>query len=176
MPTHKDAKAMARTLRVALADRNVSLSHSECLEIVARQFNSADWNTLSAKLLAEERRLARSQGSETASPAAGQARTPSPVTESVPMRPLRSGSICLEMDEARQMARTAAPDQLSCSFCRKSQHDVRSLIEGGCSRPRRGAAESCVFICDECVTFCSQINTDAVGSAVSSPHNVPLGP
>jgi len=48
-PVH-DAKAMARSLRDALAARNVALSHSECLEIVARQFGYIDWNTLSAKL------------------------------------------------------------------------------------------------------------------------------
>ena len=33
-----------------MARRNVSLPHSECLEIVAQQFGFADWNTLSARL------------------------------------------------------------------------------------------------------------------------------
>ena len=46
-----------------------------------------------------------------------------------------------------------------CSFCGKSKQQVRSLIEGGCSR---GAPQSCVFICDECVTFCAQVNADVV--------------
>jgi hypothetical protein len=54
MPTQKDAKMMARSLRDALGNRNVLLSHSDCLEIVARQFGLADWNTLVAKLPAEE--------------------------------------------------------------------------------------------------------------------------
>lgn len=63
------------------------------------------------------------------------------------------------------MTRTAAPEQLSCSFCGKSPHDVRSLIEGGCSRARR-APESCVFICDECVALCAQIDADTVGNTV----------
>ena len=108
MPTHRDAKAMAKLLRDALNARNVALSHSECLEIVARQVGFADWNTLAAKLPANE------------------------------------------------VQRTA------CSFCGKLSHDVRSLIEGGCARPRR-APENCVFICDECVTFCAQINADTVG-------------
>jgi hypothetical protein len=58
----------------------------------------------------------------------------------------------------------AAPEQLSCSFCGKSRHEVRSLFEGGCSRGRR-APESCVFICDECIAFCVQINADRVGNA-----------
>jgi predicted enzyme related to lactoylglutathione lyase len=50
MRTYEDAKAMAKSLRDCLAARNVSLSHSECLEIVARQFGFGEWNTLSAKL------------------------------------------------------------------------------------------------------------------------------
>jgi hypothetical protein len=50
MFTHREAKAMAKSLRDVMARRNVSLPHSECLEIVARQFGFADWNTLSARL------------------------------------------------------------------------------------------------------------------------------
>jgi hypothetical protein len=38
MPTQKDTKTMAKSLRAALAERNIALSHGECLEIVARQF------------------------------------------------------------------------------------------------------------------------------------------
>ncbi len=53
MFTQKNAKTMAKSLRDSLVDRNVSLSHSTCLEIVARQFGFADWNTLSAKLPAQ---------------------------------------------------------------------------------------------------------------------------
>lgn len=50
MHTYLDAKQMAKTLRQSLAARNVALSHSECLEIVARQFGLADWNTLAARI------------------------------------------------------------------------------------------------------------------------------
>lgn len=60
------------------------------------------------------------------------------------------------------MSRTDASEQLSCSFCGKSQHQVRSLIEGGCSNR---ATSRCVFICDECVALCAQINADAAGKA-----------
>lgn len=56
MSSYKDAKAMAKSLRSSLAVRNVSLSHSECLEIVSRQFGFTDWNTLSSKLENEDRR------------------------------------------------------------------------------------------------------------------------
>lgn len=45
-----DPKAMARRLRAALAERDIALSHSETLEIVARQFGTRDWNTLAAGL------------------------------------------------------------------------------------------------------------------------------
>ena len=53
MFTQKNAKTMAKALRVSLVDRKVSLSRSACLEIVARQLGFADWNTLSAKLPAQ---------------------------------------------------------------------------------------------------------------------------
>jgi Glyoxalase superfamily protein/ClpX C4-type zinc finger len=119
MRTYQDAKVMAKSLRDSLAAKNVSLSHSECIEIVAQQFGFANWNTLAAKLT-----------------------TP-----------------------------TAAPDQLSCSFCGKSQHDVRSLVEGGCARVQRSPEKTCVFICDGCVALCAQINAEAVGNAEEA-HNI----
>lgn len=46
---------------------------------------------------------------------------------------------------------------VSCSFCGKSQHEVRSLIEGGC---RNAVKSPCVFICNECVEFCAQVIAD----------------
>ena len=55
MFTQKNAKTMAKSLQDSLVGRNVSLSHSTCLEIVARQFGFADWNTLSAKLPVQEK-------------------------------------------------------------------------------------------------------------------------
>lgn len=50
MRTHQDAKAMAKAMRSALAEREVTISHSEALEIVARQFGLANWNILSAQI------------------------------------------------------------------------------------------------------------------------------
>lgn len=50
MRSSRDAKLMAKTLREVLASRQVGLSHSETLEIVARQFGFADWNTAAARL------------------------------------------------------------------------------------------------------------------------------
>ena|ERR1700761_281088 len=115
MRTRQDAKAMAKSLRDSMTHRNVSLSHGECLEIVAKQFGFADWNTLSARL---------------------------------PGNPT---------DHATAF----------CSFCDKSQHDVRSLVEGGC-RARHKTSESCVFICAECVSFCAEVLADRIGALPAS--------
>jgi len=52
------------------------------------------------------------------------------------------------------MTQNAESELASCSFCGKSQLEVQSLIEGGCSR---GGHKHCVFICNECVTFCAQV-------------------
>lgn len=50
MRTYLQSKAMAKSLRDELALKNVSLSHSECLEIVAKQFGFADWNILASAI------------------------------------------------------------------------------------------------------------------------------
>jgi len=50
MRTYLQAKAMAKSLRESLVAKNVSLSHSECLEIVAQQFGFGNWNVLAAKI------------------------------------------------------------------------------------------------------------------------------
>lgn len=50
MRDHRDAKAMAKSLREALAEIDTDINHSQALEIVARQFGLANWNILSARL------------------------------------------------------------------------------------------------------------------------------
>lgn len=47
---YHDAKAMAEAMREELAARKLTITHSDALEIVARQFGVASWNVLSAKL------------------------------------------------------------------------------------------------------------------------------
>ncbi|KAA0972700.1 VOC family protein [Aureimonas fodinaquatilis] len=54
MRDFRDAKAMAKTLRLALGARQHDISHSEALEIVARQLGAANWNILSAQLSEDE--------------------------------------------------------------------------------------------------------------------------
>jgi hypothetical protein len=54
MRDFRDAKAMAKAMRENLAASNLTISHSEALEIVARQFGLDNWNILSAKIEASE--------------------------------------------------------------------------------------------------------------------------
>jgi hypothetical protein len=44
---------MAKTLRKALAERHVDITHADALELVARQFGFANWNMLSARIEGE---------------------------------------------------------------------------------------------------------------------------
>lgn len=50
MRTYLDAKTMAKTLRQSLKERQIDLSHSESLELVAKQLGLHDWNTLAARI------------------------------------------------------------------------------------------------------------------------------
>ena len=66
------------------------------------------------------------------------------------------------------MSRAVEHDHVFCTFCGKSQNEVRHLIEGGCRNP---ALPQCVFICDECVTFSAQVLADTR----SSPRHSGIG-
>lgn len=48
------------------------------------------------------------------------------------------------------------PDLLRCSFCNKSQNEVRKLIAGKSVVLSSGKEET-IFICDECIGLCSDI-------------------
>ncbi|WP_410318544.1 glyoxalase superfamily protein, partial [Klebsiella pneumoniae] len=50
MRTFHDAKAMAKSLRQALATKNIEISHSDGLELVAAGFGLGNWNVLAAKI------------------------------------------------------------------------------------------------------------------------------
>ena len=52
MRDFRDAKAMARTLRAALAAKALKITVGESLELIAKAFGAADWNTLSAMIAA----------------------------------------------------------------------------------------------------------------------------
>ena len=53
MRDFRDAKAMAHTLRAALATMGHKVTNSESLELIAQSFGVADWNTLSAMIREE---------------------------------------------------------------------------------------------------------------------------
>jgi len=56
-----------------------------------------------------------------------------------------------------------ADDVLRCSFCNKSQNDVKKLIAG-----------PTVFICDECVDVCNEIISDDIaGDATGGKESLP---
>src|SRR6266576_1476559 len=69
----RDAKAMAHTLRAALAAKGFKITISQSLELIAEAFGVADWNTLSAAIRAEA-----------AAPRNNPAPTPPSTTERVP--------------------------------------------------------------------------------------------
>jgi hypothetical protein len=52
MRDFRDAKAMAHTLRAALATKGLKVTISQSLELIAQAFGVADWNTLSAAIRA----------------------------------------------------------------------------------------------------------------------------
>jgi ATP-dependent Clp protease ATP-binding subunit ClpA len=53
MRDFRDAKAMARTLRAALAAKGLQITISQGLELIAEIFGEVDWNTLAAAIRAE---------------------------------------------------------------------------------------------------------------------------
>ena len=116
MRDFRDAKAMAHGLRDALKSRTVETTHSDCLELIAKAFGYDNWNILSAKI-------------EAARPPAAEEPAPSPTGAREPATP-----------------DPAAARTLYCSFCGKSQHEVKKLIAG-----------PSVYICDECVDLCVDI-------------------
>jgi len=106
-----------RALRDALKAKAVETTHSEALELIAKAFGYENWNILSAKIEAAE----------------------PPASAEPPPNDERSLSVAAEN-------KPAPPKTLYCSFCGKSQHEVRKLIAG----PE-------VFICDECIDLCTDI-------------------
>jgi Glyoxalase superfamily protein/Clp amino terminal domain, pathogenicity island component len=53
MRDFRDAKAMAHTLRAALAAKGFKITVSQSLELIAEAFGAADWNTLAAAIRRE---------------------------------------------------------------------------------------------------------------------------
>src|ERR1700761_9457517 len=71
MRDFRDAKAMAQTLREALAAKSIPFSHSERLELVARMLGFHDWNVLSARIQSDGSQSGAPQASPQTTVAAG---------------------------------------------------------------------------------------------------------
>ena len=73
------------------------------------------------------------------------------------------------MSDKKQGSNNDSDRLLYCSFCGKSQHEVRKLIAG-----------PSVFICDECVELCNDIIREEIqekpvaggGSSLPTPHDI----
>ncbi len=73
------------------------------------------------------------------------------------------------MSDNKQGSNNDSDRLLYCSFCGKSQHEVRKLIAG-----------PSVFICDECVELCNDIIREEIqekpvagsGSSLPTPHDI----
>lgn len=50
MRTFRDAKIMARALKLALERHNIAITHSQALETVAAEFGLENWNILAARI------------------------------------------------------------------------------------------------------------------------------
>ena len=94
MRDFRDAKAMARTLRSALAAKGLKISNSDSLELIAQAFGLRDWNTLSAMI-----------GPEPAEPAEPKAPTPPPPATAPPTR---SGNLGFSPDLEETLHRAVA--------------------------------------------------------------------
>jgi hypothetical protein len=66
MRDFRDAKAMAQSVRAALAAKGLKITISESLELIAKAFGVPDWNTLSAEIKAAGSEPGQSRAPSTA--------------------------------------------------------------------------------------------------------------
>jgi hypothetical protein len=99
----RNAKAMAQALRAALAAKDLKITISQSLELVA-EFGVADWNTLAAKISHGERPMAREKVSSLPLPTVASISVPplSATLEATPDRALVFATGCFRNDERLQ--------------------------------------------------------------------------
>jgi hypothetical protein len=86
MRDFRDAKAMAQTLRAALAAMGFTITVSQSLELIAQAFGVTDWNTLSAAIRAQP--AGGPESTSRSAPAAEGTKTPGEPAISLPANPL----------------------------------------------------------------------------------------
>jgi hypothetical protein len=101
MRDYRDAKSMAHTVRGFLADHGLKITNSQSLELIAKAFGVADWNTLAATIRGEF----STHGTEAATP---------PATIDARIRP-RAPRFSSELERTLQRA-------LAHADARKHQH------------------------------------------------------
>src|SRR5262245_24464148 len=71
----------------------------------------------------------------------------------------------MDMGKAEPNTKVSTPGKtLYCSFCFKSQHEVKKLLSG----------PGAIFICDECIDFCNDyIAQRRPGAEPRSPEELP---
>lgn len=134
--TPSEVKARANKLRDILANHGHQLKHTESLEVISKLEGAADWNTYSAHLTAEQKTLEQNPGNR------------------------NSEISSTEPDHSEK------PDKnkiLYCSFCGKSQHEVRKLIAG----PN-------VQICECCTELCIDIVLEEAREHSTELQNTPI--
>jgi DNA-binding CsgD family transcriptional regulator len=105
MRDFRDAKAMARTLRAALAAKGLQITISQGLELIAEIFGEVDWNTLAAAIHAE----GTARGPNAPSP------PPSAEAVTAPGAPVRGLSFSRALESALHRA-------LACAIQRNHEH------------------------------------------------------
>ena len=150
MRDFRDAEAMASELRDALKAMAVETTHSEALELIAKAFGYENWNILSAKIEVAEpmarglRDVLKAEGVDRVAPeliarAFGYERwsdLSAKIKAAEPRVDEHASSTETQNDQAT----------LYCTFCGKSQHEVRKLVAGPTA-----------FIGDECVDLYTNI-------------------
>ncbi len=68
------------------------------------------------------------------------------------------------------MTETKDTETKRCSFCGKSQNEVRRLISGRAIKSETGDVKT-VFICDECIDLCRDIIKEGIGEAGAEPKS-----
>jgi hypothetical protein len=103
MRDFRDAKAMAQTLRAALAAMGFKITVSQSLELIAQAFGVADWNTLSGAIRAQA--TAVLENTSGPPPTAESAKTPG--------NPLLSGELESTLNQAFAYARGRKHEEIT---------------------------------------------------------------
>ena len=133
--TPSEVKSRASKLRDILASHGHQLKHTESLEVISKLEGATDWNTYSAHLNAIQKTLERNPGNRNAA---------------------------ISSNEPDKQTTLDESDTLYCSFCDRSQHDVRKLIAG-----------PAVQICDICTDLCVDIVLEEISDGHVDPKDMP---